>query len=78
MSELLNINDFKEQEEHIVDAANVFKDTIVNLDENIERPPLAISIRLDDHSYNGVYYPLKFGSLGNISMITGEEKSRKS
>lgn len=78
MSELLNINDFKEQEEHIVDAAKVFKDTIVNLEESIERPPLAISIGLDDYSYNGVHYPLKFGSLGNISMITGEEKSRKS
>jgi len=61
-----------------IDAGSVFEETVINLDEVIERPPLAISIGYDDHDYNGVHYPLKFGSLGNISMITGEEKSRKS
>tara|TARA_R110000803_G_scaffold206969_2_gene274593 strand:- start:971 stop:1825 length:855 start_codon:yes stop_codon:yes gene_type:complete len=62
----------------IQNPESVFIDTIIDLDEVIERPPLAISIGYDDHSYAGVHYPLKFGSLGNISMITGEEKSRKS
>ena len=61
-----------------IDAAKVFQDTMIDLNEIIERPPLAISIGYDDRSYQGVHYPLKFGSLGNISMITGEEKSRKS
>ena len=61
-----------------IDCSSVFQETIIDLNEVIERPPLAISIGIDDHDYNGVHYPLKFGSLGNISMITGEEKSRKS
>ena len=61
-----------------INCSSVFKETIIDLDEVIERPPLAISIGKDEYDYNGVHYPLKFGSLGNISMITGEEKSRKS
>ena len=61
-----------------INCSVVFEDTVIDLDEVIERPPLAISIGKDEHSYNGIHYPLKFGSLGNISMITGEEKSRKS
>lgn len=76
--ELLDIKDFQNNSEDVIDAKSVFKDTIIDLDEIIERPPLAISIGYDEYSYNGVNYPLKFGSLGNISMITGEEKSRKS
>jgi hypothetical protein len=65
-------------QETITNVSKVFADTIIDLNEIIERPPLAISIGYDDHAYGGVHYPLKFGSLGNISMITGEEKSRKS
>ena len=61
-----------------IDAAKVFQDTIIDLNEVIERPPLAISIGYDDRSYQGINYPLKFGSRGNFSVITGEEKSRKS
>ena len=76
MIELLDINNF--DKEDVIDAATVFGETVIDLNEVIERPPLAISIGYDDHSYAGVHYPLKFGSLGNISMITGEEKSRKS
>jgi len=61
-----------------IDAAKVFQETIIDLNEIIERPPLAISIGYDDRSYQGIHYPLKFGSRGNFSVITGEEKSRKS
>lgn len=61
-----------------VDCAKEFLDTTIDLSEVIDRPPVAISIGLDDKSYGGVNYPLKFGSLGNFSVITGEEKSRKS
>ena len=55
-----------------------FNETLIDLDEVIDRPPLAISIGYDDKSYNGTFYPLKFGSLGNFSIITGQEGSRKS
>ena len=65
-------------ENTITDIENTFKDTILDLDEIVERPPLTVSIGLDDKSYNGVHYPLKFGSAGNISLIGGQEKSRKS
>lgn len=55
-------------------------DSACSLDLSIvpDRPPLAISIGRDDRSYNGVHYPLRFGTFGNISMIKGEEKARKS
>lgn len=54
------------------------KRTRVHIDVVPPRPPLAISIGLDDREYKGVRYPRKFGSMGNISVIMGEEKSRKS
>ena len=78
MIQTLNLSDLTKEEDNTIDSEKVFQETIIDLNEVIERPPLAISIGYDDHSYNGVHYPLKFGSLGNISMITGEEKSRKS
>ena len=74
--EKLSLEDLNIPDE--IDAKAVFQETIIDLDEVIERPPLAISIGFDEKSYNGIHYPLKFGSLGNLSMITGEEKSRKS
>jgi hypothetical protein len=61
-----------------INLAAEFNNTTIDIDEVIERPPVAISIGKDDKSYGGVHYPLKFGSLGNFSVITGEEKSRKS
>lgn len=72
----LSIEDFQNTEEEI-DVFSEFTKCIVDINANVERPPLALSIGYDDKSYNGVHYPLKFGSLGNISMIAGEEKSRK-
>ncbi len=61
----------------IFDPADAFKKSIINLKVKPERPPLAISIGLDEKEYAGVRYPLRFGTFGNISMIKGEEKSRK-
>jgi len=55
------------------DAAKMFDETVVNLDIEVKRPPLAITIGLNEKGY-----PQKFATLGNISMIMGEEKSRKS
>lgn len=77
MIQLLDINEFTQEDVKIVDIENVFKKTIIDTSKKVDRPPLAISIGYDDRSYNGVHYPLKFASLGNISMIAGEEKSRK-
>lgn len=50
----------------------------IDLKGKPRKPPLAISIGYDDISYNGEYQPLIFGTFGNISMIKGEEKARKS
>lgn len=55
-----------------------FKSSILDLELVYERPPLAVSIGLDDKEYNGIHYPLRFGTFGNISLIIGEEKTRKS
>lgn len=55
------------------DAAKMFDETVVNLDIKVKRPPLAITIGLNEKGY-----PQKLATLGNISMIIGEEKSRKS
>lgn len=68
-------NDISEANE--INLSDVFKETILDISQEVERPPLAVSIGYDDRSYKGVHYPLKFGSMGNISLITGQEKSRK-
>lgn len=60
-----------------ISFAEVHKNSIINLKEKYERPPLAISIGTDSVNYNGHFYPLRFGTYGNISLIKGEEKSRK-
>jgi hypothetical protein len=56
----------------------IFHGSKIDLSKRPERPPLAISIGYDDKEYNGIYYPLRFGTFGNISLIKGEEKARKS
>ena len=75
--DFLKLDDF-EEEKPILDVEKAFKDSEIDLSKEVSRPPLAISIGLDDRSYNGINYPLRFGTYGNISLITGEEKSRKS
>lgn len=57
--------------------SDIHKKSIINLKENYDRPPLAISIGTDNVNYNGHFYPLRFGTYGNLSLIKGEEKSRK-
>ena len=51
---------------------------LVNLHQRPPRPPVAISIGTDHEDYNGMHFPLRYGTFGNISMIKGEEKARKS
>ena len=61
-----------------LDLEKAFINSIIDVRKQIQRPPLAISIGLDERDYNGVHYPLRYGTFGNISMIKGEEKARKS
>lgn len=67
-----------ESEENKIDYSDIHINRLINLSSKPKRPPLAISIGYDDVAYNGEYYPLRFGTFGNISMIKGEEKARKS
>lgn len=60
-----------------VNFDDLHKKSTLNLKVQPKRQPLAISIGYDDVAYNGEFYPLRYGTFGNISMIKGEEKSRK-
>lgn len=57
---------------------DIHKAAVTDLRKPVQRPPLAISIGYDDTPYKGETYPLRFATFGNISLIKGEEKSRKS
>lgn len=80
--ERLSPDDFIEDSNQLIltdeEISKGFKSTIINLKEKVDRPPYLLSIGLDDKSYNGVHYPLKFATRGNFSVIKGAEKSRKS
>lgn len=60
------------------DFKKIHESVLIDLEVVYDRPPLVISIGRDDKSYNGTNYPLRFGTAGNISIILGEEKVRKS
>lgn len=72
------IDPAKFAKEEVSDFSELNKKFSVDLEIVPPRPPLAISIGKDDRAYNGVHYDLRFGTYGNISMIKGEEKARKS
>ena len=55
------------------EAERMFNETIVDIDKIVKRPPYAITI-----GNNNRGYPQKLATLGNISMLMGAEKSRKS
>jgi hypothetical protein len=61
-----------------VDFSEIHKLSTLDLKSKLTKPKLAISIGYDDIAYNGEFNPLIFGTFGNISMIKGEEKARKS
>lgn len=77
---MIDFNELKKdfQSETVLDFKAIHQNALIDLDLVYERPPLVISIGRDDKAYNGVNYPLRFGTAGNISMIKGEEKARKS
>ena len=70
--------DSKINQEKVLDFKAIHEKALIDLDLVYDRPPLVISIGRDDKEYNGINYPLRFGTAGNISMIKGEEKARKS
>jgi len=80
MFEKLHIEDTEQEENLLTDdvISKGFEDTVINLREKVERPPVLLSIGLDDKSYGGVHYPLKFATTGNFSVIKGQQKARKS
>ena len=81
MSFLDTISDMNLKPEEIKTGLNfkeIHEKALIDLELVYERPPLVISIGRDDKAYNGIHYPLRFGTAGNISMIKGEEKARKS
>lgn len=77
---MIDFNELKKdfQAETVLNFEAIHQNALIDLDLVYERPPLAISIGRDDKAYNGINYPLRFGTFGNISMIKGEEKARKS
>lgn len=65
---------------HIADVnfVELHDSCLVELKGKVQKPKIAISIGYDDKPYKGEFYPLIYGTFGNISMIKGEEKARKS
>lgn len=74
---MIDIPNLEKKHDIIADYSLIHQKSVINLQTKPERPPLAISIGMDDKEYAGQKYPLRFGTFGNISMIKGEEKSRK-
>jgi len=66
------------QSEDILNFSDIHEKALIDLSLVYDRPPLRISIGRDERQYKGVHHPLRFGTAGNISMIKGEEKARKS
>lgn len=69
--------DFEELEKHakkevLIDFESMHKEALIDIKSKHDRPPLVLSIGNDGR------YPLRFGTMGNISVIKGEEKARKS
>jgi len=77
MSDLYKPIEIIQTETQTLVYSEIHSKSVIDLKNKPERPPLAISIGFDDKAYGGVHYPLRFGTFGNISMIKGEEKSRK-
>ena len=48
---------------------------LVNIDEVVEREPIALSI--GSYEYKGNLYPIPFGTYGNFSCLVGASKSMK-
>lgn len=75
----MNLNDLKVPMHGIKggkDPKTIHRDSVTDLNEKVPFPPVAISI--GEYAHGGQLWPLRFATFGNISMIKGEEKARKS
>lgn len=68
----LSYKELKPEAEKI-DFSKIHEECRIDLEQVYTRPPLAISIGSDDNGF-----PIPFATFGNISLIKGEEKARKS
>jgi hypothetical protein len=64
-----------DQEQPQLDFAKLKNDLFINIEEELEHPPIALSI--GTHKYKGGTYPTQFGSYGDFSCIVGASKSKK-
>lgn len=62
-------------EGQILDMSDIFKKTFIDIDTAIAQPPTLISI--GTHIYKGQWYPTRMATEGNISVVMGESKSKK-
>lgn len=58
-----------------IDYQGMFKKTFVDVNQKIQRQPVAISI--GESTYKQTRYPIPFGSYGDYSCIVGSSKARK-
>src|SRR5210317_919523 len=58
------------------DGKRLYEDSKTDLTKRIPFPPTCIGIGTTE--YGDHFYPIRFGTYGNISLIRGQEKSRKS
>jgi hypothetical protein len=65
----------KAVEEINIDYAAFFEKSKIDLNKKYDRPPTAISI--GQSYYKGEFYPQRFATFGNLSVIAGDKKSRK-
>jgi len=72
--EELKLHNLEPQEE-IIDFSKILNDSYINVDDKIERQPVAIGI--GHYTYGQNTYPIPFGSYGDMSCIVGASKSKK-
>ena len=72
MIDLIPINDDLETD---IDYGKIANKSFINVDEEIERQPIALSI--GDHEYRGSLYPTPVASYGDFFCLVGASKSRK-
>ena len=58
-----------------IDYGKIANQSFINVDEEIERQPIAFSI--GEHQYKGNYYPTPVASYGDFFCLVGASKSRK-
>lgn len=75
MKQLSRIEVVEELEKEL-DFSKIWNNAFIDVTENIERPPVAISI--GETYFKGKIYPIQFASYGDYSCIVGASKSRKS